>query len=189
MEEFRDIYKNSKYSNDFKQRFNGSTYRRIRSELNHSKMGNIIVIENNGKMNELEDINQKYGMNRPNLVYSLNKKKRWQVAKELDEKMNDFNDENIDVRLYETRNRNEKKANCVAIKKSHGENLKIKKTYANLESIKAKDYLSYNQEYVQYQIEYMPKNDTLRYGNIKFKSDDRKKRKKNFNYQDYYDFD
>ncbi|RMZ93507.1 hypothetical protein BpHYR1_022902, partial [Brachionus plicatilis] len=110
LEELRDNYKNSKQSNDFKLRLNGSTFRKIRSEFCHTKMGNTIEIKDNGKMNDLEDLNKKYEISESNLVYSLNKKKRWQVATELTKNMADFKNENIDVRLFETRNRNEKKA-------------------------------------------------------------------------------
>ncbi|RMZ97010.1 hypothetical protein BpHYR1_042235 [Brachionus plicatilis] len=97
MDEFKDIYKNSKQSNNFELRLNGSTCRKIRSAYNfycvaHSKMGNTIEIQEMGKMNALEDLNQKYEINQPNL-------KRWQVASELTKNMEDYKEENIDVHV------------------------------------------------------------------------------------------
>lgn len=73
MEEFRDHFKNSNQSNDYKLHLNGCTYRKIKSKFNHSKVGNIIQIEDH--MDELKDFIQKYGISIPYLDYSLDKKK------------------------------------------------------------------------------------------------------------------
>lgn len=55
--------------------------------------------------------------------------------------MSEFGKEDLDVRLYETRNRNEKKSNCIGIHKSKGDQVTFKKTYANLKSIKKREEL------------------------------------------------
>ncbi|CAF1086914.1 unnamed protein product [Brachionus calyciflorus] len=188
MEDLRDQYKQTRQLNDVRLKLNGSTYRKVRSEYSHTKMGNLISIKDQGKMENLADLNQKYEINKPNLDYSLNKKKRWQIATELTENMSQFGKENIDVRLYETRNRNEKKSNCIAIHKSKGDQIHVKKTYANLESIKKKQEINSDgdqddAEYVQYEIEYAPKKDILKYGAKKFSSKNNftKNTIKNFN--------
>lgn len=127
LEDLRDNYKNSRQSNDVKLKLNGATYRKIRSDYSHTKVGNVISISDQGKMEDLDELNSKYAISKPNLVYSLNKKKRWQFGSELADTMPDFANEDIDVRLYETRNRNEKKSNCIAINRSKGEQLCVKK--------------------------------------------------------------
>lgn len=96
-----------------------------------------------------------------------------------------------------------KKANCIAVHKSKGEKVSVRKTYANLESIKKRQELDLektsneltkkkknikksivleddsvlegteseeevDREYVQYEIEYAPKKDVLKYGAEKY---------------------
>lgn len=75
LEDLRDNYKNSRQSNDVKLKLNGATYRKIRSDINHSKVGNVLEIKDQGNMKDLEEFNLKYQVSEPNTVYSLNKKK------------------------------------------------------------------------------------------------------------------
>jgi hypothetical protein len=141
LEDLRDNYKSSRQSSDHQLKLNGATYRKLRSDLHHTKCGNTIKLKNEGKYRgDLDELNAKYDLNlnstRPNMAFSLNKKKRWELSEELTKGMSTFANDDIDVRLYETRNRNEKKSNCIAVHKSKGDKIEVKKTFANLESIK-----------------------------------------------------
>jgi hypothetical protein len=100
-------------------------------------MGNTIVIRDgmNG-MRNVADLNEKYGLEETNREYSLNKKNRWELAGELKQNMSGFASDDIDVRLYETSNRNEKKSNnCISVVNSKNDEVTVKKTYANLDSL------------------------------------------------------
>lgn len=141
LEDLRDQYKNSCQSSDIKLKLNGATYRKLRHEMMDAKYGNTITVEKSGVYRgELDELNDKYGLvftsSYKNVNLSLNKKKRWELRQDLAQNMESFADDNINVCVYETRNRNEKKSNCVAVHKTMGEPVQIKKTFGNLESIK-----------------------------------------------------
>lgn len=140
LEDLRDQYKGLCQSNDNKLKLNGATYRRLRHEM-MAKTGNTIVVENTSGVyrGELDELNAKYDLmlSQPyrKVVLSLNKKKRWDLRKELTDQMGSLAEEKVNVSLYETRNRNEKKSNCIAVHKTNGVPVQIKKTFGNLDSI------------------------------------------------------
>lgn len=136
LDDIRDSYKHSRQSNDHKLRLNGATYRKIR---NFAPSGNTITktgySTSSANADVLDEINEKYQLNQNRETYSLNKKKRWEVPKQLIENMEALAEDDHNVRLIETRNRNSRKANCVGIHKTKGDQVSVKKTYANLQSI------------------------------------------------------
>ena len=143
LEDLRDNYKELRQSSDMKLKLNGSTCRRIRN-LGIKKLGNLIVRKEIGNIdtnNELDHINNKYNLIEADREYSLNKNKRWELGGELKDKLIEFNEDDIDVRLYETRNLLQKRGNLVAIYKSKGDKIVMKHTYANLDSIQRKEFL------------------------------------------------
>ena len=216
-DEFRDNYKNLRQSNDQKLKLNGATFRSIR---NWSKIGNLITktqVADASYDERLDELNERYDLAESNVVYSLNKKKRWEVGPKLVGHMKKFDEDDQDVRLYETRNRYQKKANCIAVHRSKGDKLAVKSTYANIDSIKRAQELKEQAElnpkpasptvtavkqnkmkkskkannivvqeeeivideslnrghvnpYIQYDIEYSPKRDILKYGAKKVNS-------------------
>ena len=135
LDDLRDHYKASRQSNDLQLKLNGATYR---TPLRLARFGNTITLKSEGiYQGDLDEINNKYDLNfSKRFTYSLNKKKRWELTKDLTSEMPYFANDDIDVRLYETRNRNQKKANCIAVHKSKGDPIGVKKTFANLASIK-----------------------------------------------------
>jgi hypothetical protein len=138
-EELRDLYKNSGKSNDTRLKLNGATFRKIRASHKYKAQGNTIVIRDGmGGMRHVADLNEKYGLEEGNRIYSLNKKNRWELAGELKQNMSGFASDDIDVRLYETSNRNEKKSNnCISVMSSQNDDVSVKNTYANLNSLRA----------------------------------------------------
>lgn len=142
LDDLRDYYKNLRQSSDVMLKLNGATYRRLRGKFSHADFGNTIDLRCDGiYRGELDELNRKYDLeffNKRNgtFFYSLNKKKRWELSKILTSEMPQFAVDDLDVRLYETRNRNDKKSNCIAVHKSKGKPIGVKKTFANLESIK-----------------------------------------------------
>lgn len=136
LDDIRESYKSSRQSNDHKLRLNGATYRKIR---NFAPIGNTIsktgYSTSSSGAEILDEINEKYQLNANREVYSLNKKKRWEVPKQLIDHMPTLADDDHNVRLIEKRNRNSRKANCIGIHKTKGDQVSVKKTYANLESI------------------------------------------------------
>lgn len=141
IEDLRDDYKNLRQSNDHRLKLNGATYRKLRHELSSVHYGNLIRVNQEGVYRgEMDEINSKYDLgivnSNINFAFSLNKKKRWELPKSLGDEMQDLAENGVDVRLYETRNRNEKKGNCIAVHKTKGQQIEVKKTYANLNSIK-----------------------------------------------------
>ena len=138
-EDLRDNYKSSRQSSDVKFKLNGGTCRKIRSSHIYKHMGNIITIQDNiNGLENLSDVNAKYGLAETSVQYSLNKKNRWKIAEELKNKMDEFANDKFDVRLYEKSNRNEKKSNNVISmvnSKDHDLRVSVKKTYANFDSL------------------------------------------------------
>ena len=148
LEDLRDNYKNLRQNSDLKLKLNGATYRKVRNEFSSAKMGNTIKkLEHDAKVskyketNDLDDLNKNYFIGANHLEFSLNKKKRWEITGELVDKMDTLAQEDIDVRLYETRNRFKNKSNCIGVHKSMGDKISVKGTYANLDSIKKKQQL------------------------------------------------
>ena len=181
-------------------------------------MGNTLTkfdqIKNQNKSEYLGELNDKYALKDDNLVYSLNKKKRWQLRDDLVSKMGNFLEDDNDVRLYETSNRGGNLKNLTSIHTSKGDAVTVKNTYANLNSVKKKfelDEISKRNpkteeilirkvrskkcskpkkltsqveqqetividldqdendfSFAQYEIEYAPRKDLLKYGSKKF---------------------
>ena len=143
LDDLRDQYKTLRQSNDVKLKLNGATYRKIRN-LEMKKAGNTIVRKETGKTGEnpeIDYLNEKYNLKNKNQEYSLNKNKRWELAGDLIQNMNEFKIDDTDVRLFETRNRLMQRGNLIAIHKSKGDKLSVKHTYANLDSIRRKEFL------------------------------------------------
>lgn len=143
LDDLRDQYKGLCQPKDTILKFNGATYRKLRHDMHQSKFGNTIKVEQSGVYRgEMDELNAKYDLafsttHNKHMALSLNKKKRWEVRKELVEQMSSLRADNgVDVCLYETRNRNEKKSNCIAVHKTQGQPVEIKKTFGNLDSIK-----------------------------------------------------
>jgi hypothetical protein len=149
-EGFRDFYKNSRQSlNGIK----GATWRRRNINKNN---GDIIhKKENNIKNNNdtLDQIDRKYALN-TSTGLSLNKKYRWNLSNELSLKMNDYKQDQIDVRLFESQNINKKKSStCLKFYRSkvnedNTSNL-IKSGKGNLNSIKKQLLLYEKQKHQQ----------------------------------------
>lgn len=138
IEDLRDQYKSSRQSSDHKLKLNGATYSKLHRNVLHAKGGNTIKLTRVGEYcgDELMDeLNEKYQIDCDS-TFSLNKKKRWELSKEIVRNISNFEKDDVDLRLYETRNRNEKKSNCIAVHKSMGDKVEVKKTFANLASIK-----------------------------------------------------
>ncbi len=140
IEELRDNYKNLR---QFKEKkLNGSTYRK-KPYIN--KNDHFIALANHAhtkphEYSSLDELNASYGLNRSYYNYSLNKKKRWQISNLLSDNMKTFNEENLDVRLFETVKRTGRnKPNLIKIERSKGQKVTIKNTFADLNSIIAKE--------------------------------------------------
>jgi len=116
LEDLRELYKNSR-----------------QSKLNHSKnkrdqksyTSSIIRVHStvSKPQKDLAETAHKFVINKSDVDYSLNKKKRWEIKEDLVTRMNDFETENIDVRLYEivnSYNRND----LIEAYKSKGQDLK-----------------------------------------------------------------
>ncbi len=193
LEELRDNYKGSRGPAHIKVKENGATYSlKFRDALH--KVGNSIT--KSGQSDALtQNLNHKYAINENNLAFSLNKKGRWNMVDELKDEMNNFQLNDVDVRLYETRNRikaSKNSENLVGLVKSKGKQINIKSTYANTKSIvhneslvkkspkeetkpddgrilinveesKRKSTDDQEYPYVQYDVEYPPKIDLLKY--------------------------
>lgn len=104
LEDLRDSYKNSRQSKNAMHGLNGASFKKIR-ELNSKNRGDLISwIDTTNKTmdSNLNRINQTYDLADSQTEYSLNKKKRWEVKKQLVLKMEEFNSNDSDVRLYET---------------------------------------------------------------------------------------
>lgn len=139
-EDLRTNYKNSRQSIN-----SGSTYRK---NLNKNNDIHLIKIRNqttsrSSKYKSLEDLNEKYNLNKNNEYYSLNKHKRWELSNILSENMPAYKEDNLDVKLYETvlLKNSRKSNNLIKIERSKGEKVNIKHKYANLASIKQKERL------------------------------------------------
>ncbi len=102
LEDLRDSYKNSRQSKNGMHDLNGATFKKFAANLKNR--GNTIVLnkKSNEKNEELERINQIYGLIDSKINYSLNKKKRWEVNKQIKCEMEEFNSNDFDIRLYET---------------------------------------------------------------------------------------
>jgi hypothetical protein len=100
-EDLRDLYKNSGKSNDARLKLNGATFRKIRASNLYKAMGNTIIIRDQlDGIRTVADVNDKYDLRQSNVEYSLNKKNRWELARELKESMPQFASDDLDVRLY-----------------------------------------------------------------------------------------
>ena len=146
LEDLRDMYKSSTKSKHLEIKTNGSTYSKVyKNEI--YKRGNLVTKQVYGTNEDMTEIDRKYGINLSDLNYSLNKKGRWNMSKDLgqyiknakyDRELNNFeNDDARDIRVYETRDRiRSSYDDCISFKRSKGEDLKINSTYANKDSIK-----------------------------------------------------
>ena len=235
LEDLRDSYKNSRQNHDLKLKLNGATYRRVDTTFKIANMGNTIskIDQEVNKSEDLGEINKKYAIHEDGLVYSLNKKNRWRLRDDLVNKMGQFENEDTDVRLYETSNRVWNSQNLTALHTSKGDKVAVKKTYANLNSIKKRFELDAEElrnptpavpaepvksvrskkcskpkkvevpaqgekivieldndkdfsGYSQYQIEYAPKKDVLKYGAKKFTRQNFAQQRKKASH-DYFD--
>jgi hypothetical protein len=108
LESLRDLYKNSRQSqSDVKLGMNGATWRHRQfttGDIIFKKEKNIE--KSNAIINEID---QKYGLNTLT-GSSLNKKNRWNLARDIYLHMNDYNIEQLDVRLFESRYINKKES-------------------------------------------------------------------------------
>ena len=139
-EDFRDNYKSSRQFK--KEKPSGATYRK----KSHSSQNNhLIKVSNHAhskphEYGSLEKLNETYGLNRSHFEYSLNKKKRWEIGNVLSDNMKSFREENLDVRLFETVQRTGRnKPNLIKIERSKGPKISVKNTFADLNSIIAKE--------------------------------------------------
>ena len=136
LEDLRDFYKSSTKSKHLEIKSNGSTYSNTYKNDIY-KRGNLVMKQVLGKKQDMNVIDEKYGINSTFLNYSLNKKGRWNMSAELKQNMPNFANDDLDVRLYETRDRiRSSYDNCISFSSSKGNNLKVNSTYANKESIK-----------------------------------------------------
>lgn len=120
LEDLRDSYKNSRQSKNAMHGLNGASFKKIR-ELNSKNRGDVISWTN--KANTIDEdlirINKIYDLVDSQTEYSLNKKKRWEVNNQLKSKMEEFNSNDVDLRLYETID--VKNRNLISHHKSKGE--------------------------------------------------------------------
>jgi hypothetical protein len=116
LEDLRDAYKNSRQNRDLKLNLNGATYRKIATGFHVHSMGNTIKKVNKEIINDdLNELNVKYALKDNNLVYSLNKKNRWQLKGDLIQNMHNYESDDVDVRLYETSSRAGNTKNLTAL--------------------------------------------------------------------------
>jgi hypothetical protein len=136
LEDLRDLYKSSTKSKHLEIKSNGSTYSNAyRNEI--YKRGNLVRKQVSGGIENRNEIDEKYCINSTQLDFSLNKKGRWKMAVDLKQNMSSFANDDIDVRLYETRDRiRPGYDNCISFQSSKGKSLKVRSTYANKDSIK-----------------------------------------------------
>ena len=112
LEDLRDSYKNSRQSKKInKYGLKGCTYKHTGCDTGIPRDSYIISVKRfdttSQTNNDLKAINQKYCLD-ADIIYSLDKKKRWELMSDLTSKMDNFKEDNADVRLYET----SKKENC-----------------------------------------------------------------------------
>ena len=129
IEDLRENYKNSRQAKDIQHKLNGATYRN--SVYKSSNKALIKKINHIGSKpadyQSLDDLNTKYGLINTNEFYSLNKNKRWELKNIIDNNMDQFIKDDLDVRLYETELRYKRnKANLINIRRSKGEQINIK---------------------------------------------------------------
>lgn len=152
--------------------------------------------ENVDKMNEKYSLNfmlRKYYPWQHIAKYSLDKKKRWELLDELVDEVIpavQADDDDVDVRVIETRNRGySTSSNCLSIRSIVDEAVEVKRGYANLNSIlkqreikciernlKSKGLgVNKRDDYcMEYEIQYPPQSDVLKYA---YKTQETKERK------------
>ena len=140
LEDLRDSYKSNRTARYAKAKANGATYSNKFNNALH-KYGNTIVKSATGKVTDT-DLDEKYSLNSSKIEFSLNKKGRWRIAGDLKSEMSQFEKDDLDVRVYEARNRiKNNRNNCIGVTKSKGGKIQPKSTYANLSSIISNDNL------------------------------------------------